>query len=159
MNCLNKKDFLKTHNIIGGSDGEVEINIDDDSKFLEYASSKITANDKSFFKVEEYLIKNYNAVPFQVSGIEKEMFLETLKYSYNVKLDELDIRAYKLISDIEKHTIIQIEVNSGKLRIVNGNNKLYNDIIIYMGLTKRDIDMKRPRFKAYAYAMKSLGKI
>ncbi|WP_040327267.1 hypothetical protein [Clostridium ihumii] len=159
MNCLNEKDFLKTHNIIGGSDGEVEINIDDDNKFLEYASSKIKANNKSFLKVEEYLIKNYNAVPFQVSGIEKEMFLEILKYSYNLKFDELDIRAYKLISDIEKHTIIQIEVNSGNLRIVNGNNKLYNDIIIYMGVTKRDIDMKTPRFKSYAYAMKSLGKI
>ena len=66
MNCLNEKDFFKTHNIIGGSDGEIEINIDDDNKFLEYASSKIKANNKSFLKVEEYLIKNYNAVHFEV---------------------------------------------------------------------------------------------
>jgi len=94
MNII-KKIFCKRENkasaigIIGGADGPTGVFIAgnntlknfDQQTFLKYAKTKIKANYHSFCEIENHLIKNYNAVPYQLS--EKRLELLKVKVIMN----------------------------------------------------------------------------
>jgi hypothetical protein len=86
MNII-KRIFRKRKNrasaigIIGGADGPTGVFIagkktsdnSDRQTFLKYAKTKIKANYRSFYELENHLIKNYNAVPYRLSERKLEM--------------------------------------------------------------------------------------
>lgn len=67
--------------IIGGADnptgvfiaGKKTSNNSDRQTFLKYAKTKIKANYRSLCELENHLIKNYNAIPYQLSERKLEM--------------------------------------------------------------------------------------
>lgn len=76
-----KKKEVATIGIIGGVDGPTGVfiagkktpNNSDQQPFLKYAKTKIKANYHSFCELENHLIKDYNAVPYQLTERKLEM--------------------------------------------------------------------------------------
>ena len=55
--------------------------------------------------------------------------------------------------------IVQWEETSGYLCIHNGDDKIMDEIILFLGVSEQDIREKSPRFVSYAYTLKKLGKL
>lgn len=55
--------------------------------------------------------------------------------------------------------IVEMEMKSQYLSIVNGDDEIIYDLLLYSGISEQDIKEKNPRFIAYAYALKHIGKL
>lgn len=76
----------------------------------------------------------------------------------------LEFKGYKLLkttskSNHKEDTIVEIERRSKYFSIENGNREILNDLIIYLGVSKQDIEEKSSRFIQYAHSLKEIGKI
>lgn len=59
----------------------------------------------------------------------------------------------------ENDVIVEIEMKSEYLCICNGDEDIINDLLLYRGVSEKDIIEKSPRFIAYAYALRHIGKL
>jgi hypothetical protein len=85
----------------------------------------------------------------------------------------LEMKAYKLPGIISKRrqiassnarssedaVTVEMEIKSGYLAICNGGNEVMEDLILYQGVSEKDIKEKSPRFISYAYALRSVGRL
>ncbi len=55
--------------------------------------------------------------------------------------------------------VVQWEEVSGYLCIQNGDDRIMDEISLYLGVSEQDIREKTPRFLSYAYTLKKLGKL
>ncbi len=210
MNII-KRIFQKRKNgasaigIIGGADGPTGVFIagkktsdnSDRQTFLKYAKTKIEANHRSIYELENHLINDYNAVPYQLSERELEMLKanvimnrfrevlilpeslgenptkkQLLKYAQNDTSFEharnypaeklgLIMKAYKLPLAIDgrREAIVELEMTSEYMRISNTPKEVADVLSIWQGVSEEDIANETPRFIAYAYTLRDMGKI
>lgn len=210
MNII-KRIFQKRKNgasaigIIGGADGPTGVFIagkktsdnSDRQTFLKYAKTKIEANYRSIYELENHLINDYNAVPYQLSERKLKMikanvimnrFREVLilpeslgenptkkrllEYAQNDTSFEqarnypaeklgLIMKAYKLPLAIDgrREAIVELEMTSEYMRISNTPKEVADVLSIWQGVSKEDIANENPRFIAYAYTLRGMGKI
>lgn len=211
MNII-KRIFKRKNNtssaigIIGGTDGPTAAFISNkdpliDSReetFLRYAKTKIKANYRSFSELEEHLIKEYNAVPYNLSERKLEMlkvnvitnkFREILVFpepleenptkkqiieyvrddtsfeqARNYPADKLGLimKAYKLplvALDDQNEAIVEMEMISEYMSISNAPKEVADGLFIWQGVREEDILNESPRFIAYAYTLRDMGKI
>ena len=89
--------------------------------------------------------------------------LVTQAKEYPAEKLELEMKAYKLPGIISKRqqdaVIVEMEMKSGYLSICNGGDEVMKDLILYGGVSERDIKEKSPRFISYAYALSRMGKL
>ena len=98
---------------------------------------------------------------------------------YDAESLGLDMRAYKLTNQqgnkgccpkknenavsscsfTENDIIVELEMKSEYLCIINGTDEMRNDLTLWYGVSQQDIDNRTPRFLAYAYAMKQMGRL
>jgi hypothetical protein len=200
-----KKKEATTFGIIGGSDGPTAVfiagkktsNNSDQQIFLKYAKTKIKANYRSLWELENHLIKNYNAVPYQLSERKLEMLKanviinrfreilvlpeplgenptkkQLLEYaqndtsfkqarSYPAEKLGLIMKAYKLPLDIVDHheAIVELEMTSEYMHISDAPKEVADALSIWQGVREEDIANETPRFIAYAYTLRDMGKI
>ncbi len=67
--------------------------------------------------------------------------------------------ANKNINSSEDDVIVEMEMKSGYLCICNGGNELMDDLILYLGVSEKDIKERSPRFISYAYSLRNIGKL
>ena len=210
MNII-KRIFQKRKNgasaigIIGGADGPTSVfiagkktsNNSDKKTFLKYAKTKIKANYRSFREIENYLIKNYNAVPYQLSERELEVLKanvimnrfrevlvlpeplgenptrrQLLEYVHNDTSFEqarnypaeklgLIMKAYKLplVLEDRHEATVELEMTSEYMSISDAPKEVVDDLLIWQGVRKEDIENESPRFIAYAYTLRDMGNI
>lgn len=191
--------------IIGGADGPTAVfiagkktsNNSDQQTFLKYAKTKIEANYHSLCEIENHLIKEYNAVPYQLSEKRLEVlkanvimnrFREVLvlpeplgenptkkqlfEYAQNDTSVEqarrypaeklgLIMKAYKLplaLDDLNEATV-ELEMTSEYMSISNAPKEVADALFIWQGVSEKDIANGSPRFIAYAYTLRDMGKI
>lgn len=58
-----------------------------------------------------------------------------------------------------KEAIVFLDRKSGYLSAQGGDESFWNDLQLWIGVTKADIDNRTPRFIAYAQMMKEMGKL
>jgi len=210
MNII-KRFFQKGKNgasavgIIGGPDGPTGVFIAgkktsdsyDRQTFLKYAKTKIEANYRSIYELENHLINDYNAVPYQLSERELELLKanvimnkfrevlvlpeppgenptkkQLLKYVQNDTSFEqargypaeklgLIMKAYKLplTIDGQREAIVELEMTSQYMRISDAPKEVVDALSIWQGVSEEDIANETPRFIAYAYTLRNLGRI
>lgn len=59
----------------------------------------------------------------------------------------------------EKDIIIEVETTTKYLSISNGNEEMMSDLVLFKGVSEKDIIEKSPRFIEYAYVLRRLGKL
>ena len=210
MNII-KRIFQKRKNgasaigIIGGADGPTGVfiagkkasNNSDRQTFLKYAKVKIKANYRSLYEIESHLMKNYNAVPYQLSERELEMLKanvilnrfrevlvlaeplgenptkkQLLEYAQNDTSFEqarnypaeklgLVMKAYKLLLALDgrQEATVEMEMTSEYMRISDAPKEVTDALSIWQGVSEEDIANETPRFIAYAYTLRDMGKI
>ena len=210
MNII-KRIFQKGKNrasaigIIGGADGPTDVfiagkktsNNSDQQTFLKYAKTKIKANYHSLCEIENHLIKNYNAVPYQLSEIRLEVLKanvimnrfrevlvlpeplgenptkkQLLNYvqndtsfeqarSYPAEKLGLIMKAYKLplAIDDQHEAVFEMEITSEYMSISDAPKEVADALFIWQGVSEEDIANESPRFIAYAYTLRDMGKI
>jgi hypothetical protein len=210
MNII-KRIFQKRKNnasaigVIGGADGPTCVfiagkKISDNSDhqiFLKYAKTKVEANYRSIYELENHLINDYNAVPYQLSERKLEMlkanvimnrFREVLilpesfeenptkkqlleyvqndtsfEQARNYPAEKLGLvmKAYKLPLAIggRREAIVELEMTSEYMRISNMPKEVADILSIWQGVSEEDIANETPRFIAYAYTLRDMGKI
>ncbi len=210
MNII-KRIFQKGKNrasaigIIGGADGPTDVfiagkktsNNSDQQTFLKYAKTKIKANYHSLCEIENHLIKNYNAVPYQLSEIRLEVLKanvimnrfrevlvlpeplgenptkkQLLNYvqndtsfeqarSYPAEKLGLIMKAYKLplAIDDQHEAVVEMEITSEYMSISDAPKEVADALFIWQGVSEEDIANESPRFIAYAYTLRDMGKI
>jgi hypothetical protein len=200
-----RKKEAATIGIIGRVDGPNSIfiagkktsNNSDQQAFLKYAKTKIKANYRSLCELEDHLIKNYNAVPYQLSERKLEMLKanvilnrfrevlvlpeplgenptkkQLLEYAQNDTSFEqargypaeklgLIMKAYKLPLAIDgpQEATVEMEMTSEYMRISDAPKEVSDALSIWQGVSKEDIADETPRFIAYAYTLRDMGKI
>lgn len=200
-----RKNKASAIGIIGGADGPTCVFVAgkdmlDNSRrkeFLNYAKTKIKANYRSIWELEDYLIKEYNGVPYQLSERKLEMLKanviinkfsevldlpkplgenptkkELLNYvkndtsfeqarSYPAENLGLIMKAYKLplASDDRNEPIVELEMTSEYMRISDAPKEIADALSIWQGVSEEDIKNETPRFFAYAYTLRDMGKI
>lgn len=210
MNII-KRIFQKRKNaacaigIIGGADGPTSVftvsnktlNESDRQTFLKYAKTKIKADYHSLCEIEKHLIKDYNAIPYQLSERELELLKanvimnrfrevlilpeplgenptkkQLLEYAQNDTSFEqarsypaeklgLIVKAYKLplaLDDWHEATV-ELEMTSDYVRITDAPKELADALFILQGVSEEDMVNEPPRFIAYAYTLRDMGKI
>jgi len=55
--------------------------------------------------------------------------------------------------------IVEMEMKSEYLCICNGGDEVMDDLLLYRGVSEKDIKEKSPRFISYAYALKHMEKL
>ncbi|WP_425449070.1 hypothetical protein [Dethiothermospora halolimnae] len=167
----------------------ININKKQRDEFLTDAVKGIKPCEKTMEDLEKYIIEKYNATPYKLSvdkikalkvnvilNYFKEVLNEAEESKFDLEKDDLikqakkypaeklglDFRGYKLTGnegDGDKNIIIEMERKSKYFSIENGNNDLLNDLIIYLGVSKKDIDKKSSRFIQYVYSLKEVERI
>lgn len=190
--------------IIGGADGPTAVFISDKSKshnntdqkdFLEFAATKIIANDRPFNEIEEHLILKYKAVPCTLSERElqvlkanvimnrfrevldlpaplpesptKKQLLEyaqndtTFEQARNYPAEKLGLvmKAYMIPNNKQKDAIVKLEMTTQYMSISNASKEDADELFLWQGVSQDDIDNKTPRFVAYAYTLRDLGRL
>jgi hypothetical protein len=210
MNII-KRIFQKRKNgasaigIIGEADGPTGVFIagkktsdnSDRQIFLKYAKTKIEANYRSIYELENHLINDYNAVPYQLSERKLEMLKanvimnrfrkvlnlpeslgenptkkQLLEYAQNDTSFEqarnypteklgLIMKAYKLSLAIDgrREAIVELEMTSEYMSISDAPKEVVDALFIWQGVSEADIANESPRFIAYAYTLRDMGKI
>lgn len=131
------------------------------------------------------ILNHFNYVLDKPETIGENLAEEGLKDTYLLQAREypseklgLELKAYKLLntvsklklkqkdkqesinpSFIENDVIIEIETKSQYLSIINGDDEIMYDLLLYLGVSEKDIREKTPRFITYAYALKHIGKL
>ena len=59
----------------------------------------------------------------------------------------------------ESEITLDIELSTCQMSIGNGCGRLVNDLVLWRGITKQDIDQCTPQFMAYAAAMRDMGRL
>lgn len=59
----------------------------------------------------------------------------------------------------EPEITLDIELSTCQMSIGNGCGRLVNDLVLWRGITKQDIDQCTPQFMAYAAAMRDMGRL
>jgi hypothetical protein len=57
----------------------------------------------------------------------------------------------------EPEITLDIELSTCHLSMGNGCGRLMNDLVLWRGITKEDIEQCTPQFMAYAAAMRDMG--
>jgi hypothetical protein len=200
-----KKKEAAAIGIIGGADGPTCVfiagkktsNSSDQQIFLKYAKTKIKANYRSICEVENHLINNYNAVPYQLSEKKleilkanvimsryremlvlpeplgenptKKKLLEyaqndtSFRQARNYPAEKLGLimKAYKLplTLDDQHEAVVGLEMTSEYMSISDAPKEVADALFIWQGVSEEDIANESPRFIAYAYTLKDMGKI
>lgn len=63
------------------------------------------------------------------------------------------------ISYTEKEVIVEMEMKSEYLSIRNGGSEVIDDLVLYRGVSEKDIKERSPRFIGYAYILKRMGRL
>ncbi|HHX61140.1 MAG TPA: sodium ion-translocating decarboxylase subunit beta [Epulopiscium sp.] len=200
-----RKNDASATGIIGGADGPIGVfisgkktsNNSDQQTFRKYAKTKIKANYRPFYEIENHLIKNYNAVPYQLSERKLEMLKanviinrfkevlilpkpfgenptkkQLLEYakndtsfeqarSYPAEKLGLIMKAYKLpiTLDDQHEVVVELEMTSEYMSISDAPKEVADALFIWQGVSEEDVANESPRFIAYAYTLRDMGKI
>jgi hypothetical protein len=104
---------------------------------------------------------------------EKQEITAAQAKEYPAEKLGLEMKAYKLPGIISKRqqfassnadrgedaVIVEMEMKSGYLAICNSSGEVNEDLILYLGVSEKDINEKSPRFISYAYALRSVGRL
>jgi len=71
----------------------------------------------------------------------------------------LMIKSYKIPSRSAKDILVMLEMKSQYIGIKNASSEFANELILWKGVTKYDIDHKTSEFMMHAEALRNLGKI
>lgn len=116
-------------------------------------------------QLKEYIKQSTNTIlqakeyPAEKLGLEFEAYeiQNNFRRASNKKF--LRILRKSNYNNIEKNIIIEIEMKTKYLSIRNGNDEIMFDLLLYSGVSEKDIIEKSPRFIQYAYTLKHLGKL
>lgn len=106
------------------------------------------AENTSFYQTRHY--------PAEILGLEMKAY----------KLPNVPSEAHKLhisehgvVNYTEKDVIVEMEMQSGYLGFRNGGSTVSDDLVLYMGVSEKDIKERSPRFICYAYTLKNMEKL
>ena len=119
---------------------------DDIKAYLKY--------NTSFFQAREY--------PAEKLGLEMKAYkLPYIQSEIKPRSDQKVKRqlAIRHSSYCDDEVIVEMEMKSGYLSILNGGEDIMNDLIMYLGVSEEDIIERSPCFIGYAYALKHMGKL
>jgi hypothetical protein len=68
-------------------------------------------------------------------------------------------RQFTDLTERKPEIILEIELSTGYMMMQNGCSMLMNEIILWQGVTKEDIEKCTPRFMAFGAAMRDTGKL
>lgn len=110
--------------------------------------------DTSVFQAREY--------PAEKLGLEMKAY--KLKSVPSINKDRMGREhgrqfAMKNASYTEDDVIVELEMKSEYLSISNGSSELMNDLVLYRGVSEKDIKEKSIRFISYAHVLRNIGKI
>lgn len=71
----------------------------------------------------------------------------------------LIIKAYKILSKSSEEILVMLEMKSQYICIQNASNEFCDELLLWRGITRDDIDNKTPQFMMYVEALRNLGKI
>lgn len=71
----------------------------------------------------------------------------------------LRFKAYAVPNPNGADTIVQIEETKEYLTADHASEAFWNDLTLYLGVSRDDIDNRTPRFMAYAHALRDTGKL
>ncbi|WP_432401559.1 hypothetical protein [Wukongibacter sp. M2B1] len=140
-----------------------------------------------FFK-NNFRVKNEDGpmkIIFRLDGPSKEELKQYFKYNKNKFLQAkeypaeklgLEFKSYRISKDlrnkkqkkqseianfscIEEDIIVEVEKKTKYLTVSNGDEEMMFDLILFKGVSNKDIIEKSPRFIEYAYLLKRLGKL
>lgn len=110
--------------------------------------------DTSSLQAREYPAEKIGLVlkAYRLQGVSSEI---KQKKRWGHKKQSLNINA----SYTENDVIVEMEMKSEYLSILNGSHEIMYDLLYYRGVSEEDINEKSPRFVAYAYALRHKGKL
>lgn len=81
--------------------------------------------------------------------------------SYPAKKLGLIMKAYKLPLAVggRDEALVELEMTSDYMRITDAPKELADELFIFQGVSEEDIANETPRFSAYAYTLRYMGKI
>lgn len=111
-------------------------------------------NDTSFSQAREYPAEKLGLEfkAYKLPGIPSQT---KNKRTFNLKKQTSCITT----SYTENDVIVEMEMKSEYLCICNGGAAVMDDLTIYRGVSEKDIKEQSPRFIAYAYMLKRMGKL
>lgn len=79
---------------------------------------------------------------------------------------ELEFKAYKLLgsktvtnSNTEDEVVVEMELKSRYISMQNGDRNIFEDLIIYLGVSEKDINERNTNFIQYAHMLNNMGKL
>lgn len=110
--------------------------------------------DTSFFQAKEY--------PAEKLGLEMKAYrLPGIAYEINIgnKPRDKNQSAVRISSYTDEDVIVEMEMKSEYILIINGSRGVSDDLLLYQGVSEKDIKERTNRFIAYAYTLKHMGKL
>ena len=78
----------------------------------------------------------------------------------------LEFKAYKLLgsktvinSNTEDEVIVEMELKSRYINVQNGDTNIFEDLIIYLGVSEKDIKERNTNFIQNAHMINNMGKL
>lgn len=108
--------------------------------------------DTSFLQAKEY--------PAEKLGLEMKAYkLQNFGSNKRTKQKQINQNIIANCSNNEVDVIIEMEMKSEYLNVRNGGEEVIQDLLLFRGVSEKDIKEKSQRFVAYAYALKFFKKI
>ena len=106
-------------------------------------------NDTSFLQAREYPAEKLGLEmkAYRLPGIESE--IKHKKVLRHKKQPAVHNSSYT-----DEDVIVEMEMRSEYLCAINGGGEVIDDLLLYRGVSEKDIKEKSTRFIAYAYALK-----
>lgn len=108
--------------------------------------------DTSFYQARQY--------PAEKLGLEMKAY--KLPGAPSVFKEETELKRssrFRIASYTEDDVIVEMEMKSEYLCSLNGGKEVMDDLIMYRGVSEKDIKEKSNRFIAYAYTLKHMGRL
>ncbi len=77
------------------------------------------------------------------------------------KKDGRDVSPAKgeAVSEAGEKTVVEMEMNSGYVSLHSGSEEIMDDLTLFLGVSREDIEQRSPRFITYAALLRRRGEI
>ena len=137
----------------------------------EYKAKEISIPNSRKLAMKLTVLVNFYPHTLANTGISLEDKFETARYicddNYNMNFVSLVIprndntekfyNEIKLDPQSDEEMVIDIELSTGFIQLLNGGRSSLNEIIIWRGITKEDIEKCTIIFRDYVSAMRDIG--